>query len=73
LAQVTLGVERAGEQIVLSWTSESANDVLEASDGLGPAAKWTATGIQPIINGNQREVTLPAGASQRFFRVRSQP
>jgi hypothetical protein len=72
-ADLALSVEGTGGQIVLRWTSESPNDVLEASDELGPAAKWTAAGVQPIINGNQREATLPAGASQRFFRIRRPP
>lgn len=72
-AQLALSVERAGEQIVLRWTSDSPNDVLEASDELGPDAKWTNAGVQPIIIGDQREVTLPGGATQRFYRVRSQP
>lgn len=71
-AQLALSAERSSGQLVLRWFSDHPDDILEASDELGPGAKWTDVGVEPVVTGDLHEVTLPAGASQRFFRVRSQ-
>jgi uncharacterized repeat protein (TIGR01451 family) len=72
-ARPTLGIQRVGAQLVLSWNAEpNASFYPESSPVVGPGAVWTPVTEPPIPDGFGRmTVTLPlATAGNSFYRLR---
>src|SRR4030095_8811142 len=57
----------------LSWTHEPPGYVVQESDSPGSSGPWRGILIDPVAEGLQRILTLPAGESPnpRFFRLRA--
>jgi uncharacterized repeat protein (TIGR03803 family) len=66
-----LGVERAGQSIVLNWPTASAGFQLEYATRLGFGTAWTSLGSAPAIINGQNVLTNPIAAGQLFFRLRN--
>jgi hypothetical protein len=58
-----LSVARQGDEIVLTWPANAEGFTLESASALG--GDWNAV---PGVSGNSH--TIPAGATQEFFRLR---
>jgi len=66
---VRLSMSRAGNILSLTWPVTSADSLLEQSDVLGGAARWTATTSGVVGGMNIVTLNLPA-TGNGFFRVR---
>jgi hypothetical protein len=66
----SLTVARQGASFTISWTSDAAGFLLEASSALGVSASWrTVSGVPNPLPGAGSTTIAPASASQ-FFRLR---
>ena len=65
----SLGIERSGDQVLLSWPATGTNFLLEATSDLG-VANWQGVSGTPSIVNDQCVVTLPLGPANQFFRLR---
>ena len=54
------------------WDSVSPAFVMQQSDGPGGPASWTDASQSPFVTGTSNSVnlTFPAGAGSKFFRLR---
>lgn len=64
-----MNVTQAGGAITLKWPDTLADTILEATDTLGPNAKWVVVTNVVGLNLDNLTVTVPATGRQ-FFRVR---
>jgi hypothetical protein len=65
--QTKLNVALASDEMVISWTS-SASLQLQSRPDLGQGT-WADEPTPPVVNGNQKTVSLPATGPARFFRL----
>lgn len=72
IAQPKLAVTRlSATSVQLSWPGAEPGFQLEASSQLGAAANWQAVAPVPVLVAGQYSVTVQAGETPRFFRLRS--
>jgi hypothetical protein len=64
-----LTITRVNNNIQISWPTASAGFTLEYKNDLNAAA-WT-DGPNPTVNGSNFQVSLPIGAGNQLFRLRS--
>jgi hypothetical protein len=57
----TLFIQVSGDELIVSWTPETAGFVLETTDDL-------SSGWEPALDGNP--IVIPAEGSMRFYRLR---
>jgi len=57
-----------GNNVVLFWPNPSTGYVLQQMNA--PAGAWIDVSQTPVINGANKEVTLPAVGQASFFRLR---
>jgi hypothetical protein len=66
----TLSIQRQGTNVTIRWPVTCATYVLEQSSSLGALAAWSSvSGSLNVVNG-QNQMTAPASASGRFYRLR---
>ena len=59
----------SADSVQITWPAVYADHVLEYATSL-PAAGWTTVTNQATTNANRLSITVPTGASQRFYRLR---
>jgi WD40 repeat protein len=64
-----LDVSRAGDQVVMSWTTPLSAWTLESSESLGASAMWTAVEAAPVQIAGKQIVTLNLDSKATFFRL----
>jgi hypothetical protein len=64
----TLTASPQGNQIAFSWSSPG-NFQLQKRADLGPVGSWKDETTAPVVNGNQRTVTVPATGAGQFYRL----
>jgi hypothetical protein len=69
-ARISLAISRVGNNVLISWPSGDPSFALEYKADLN-AATWTAVTQTPTLTGSRYEVTLPIGAANRIFHLRS--
>src|ERR1044072_4507449 len=73
LAQPTLGIAPAGNQVLLFWPSNATSYVLQSSTNLASTNWVFATDAAPATYGSQTAVTVTNTSAARFFRLISVP
>jgi formylglycine-generating enzyme required for sulfatase activity len=68
LAQPTLSVASAGNQVVLFWPTSTTNYVLQSTTNLLPAV-WSNLSLAQVIVNEQNRVTNPISGTQQFYRL----
>ena len=68
-ASFRLNAELSGDQVVLWWSNQFPDVVLESTPELAPVA-WSNVDEPRIVEGDSIQVTLSAAAQQRYFRLR---
>jgi hypothetical protein len=66
-----LGIQRAGNQVVLTWPGWATNFTLKATGGI-PSGAWTNTAASPALVNGELRVSLPVPERTLFYRL-SQP
>ena len=71
IAEPRVGASVAGNTLTISWNGDAAGFTLQSSGALGAAANWTpVNGVaNPITGAGSANVTLPAGAGTRYYRM----
>ena len=64
----TLRIQRAGNDVIVSWPNPSTGFDLQENAGLMGA--WNSVGQAPSVVGAEKQVTVPAGPGSRFYRLR---
>ena len=62
-----------GNTVILSWPNPSTGYVLQQTTQLASppgAIVWTDVALAPVVNGANKEVTLPAAGQFSMFRLR---
>lgn len=67
----TLNIQPAGQNVVLSWSTNFPNFVLASSPALTNGSVWNTNLPAPVVVGNENVVTNPISGSQQFFRLQS--
>lgn len=65
---VTLGFERSGNDVKLSWPVTAEGYAVQGTDDLS-AGQWSAVNAQVQVVNGRNVVTLPVGTGTRYFRV----
>jgi len=70
-----LKVTRSGNNVILSWPAPATGFVLQEATALANPASSTVwnPGAAPVLNGEQYQVTVPAPAGSKYFRLRQPP
>jgi uncharacterized repeat protein (TIGR01451 family) len=71
--QPQLSAVLIGAQIVLSWPTAFSGFHLEDSDDIGPNALWFTVIAQPVVQGDQYILMVPAAGPRRFYRLTGSP
>ena len=69
IAGLTLNIQLAGANAILSWTTNVPGFYLASSTNLGPSAVWSTNLPSPVVVNGQNVVTNPIANSQQFFRL----
>jgi hypothetical protein len=69
---IPMAISHQGTNVVITWPKNCSTYVLEATPVL-PAVQWTSVAppAQVVPAGANYQVTVPIGATNRFFRLRS--
>lgn len=67
----TLGIARAENGFVLSWTT-AESFILEFTDDLRPTSSWGPVEVVPFRSGDRFSANLPVAPGRTFFRLRKQ-
>jgi hypothetical protein len=70
--RVSLAIQRAGTNIILSWPSDFANYQLQSTTNLMAGSVWTNVTQLPQTNDSLLSLTVPHSASRQFFRLQKQ-
>jgi hypothetical protein len=68
VTEVSLGFERSGNNLKLSWPAEVTGIVVQSTPTLANP-QWSAVNAAVETAGNQSFVTLPIGSATQFFRL----
>lgn len=71
-ADVTLTATRSGADLRIAWPVTATGYQLETTPSLRAPA-WQPAGLTPVITEGQFVVTVPATASEQYFRLRKGP
>ncbi len=70
IAGLTLNIQLAGANAILSWTTNFPGFNLASSLNLGAGADWSTNGLPaPVVVNGQNVVTNPIAGTQQFFRL----
>ena len=65
-----LTVALSTNQVAVSWSTGFSSFVLESSDSL-TRTNWSLVGQPPTTNGTEISLSVPVGAMQKYYRLRS--
>ncbi len=68
LAQPTLGIAPAGNQVVISWPAAATNCFLQSTTNLSPAT-WSNVSAAPVVVSGHYAVTNPISGTQQFYQL----
>ncbi|MBK9139945.1 MAG: hypothetical protein IPM17_14450 [Verrucomicrobia bacterium] len=68
VTEVTLAIERDGNNVKLSWPAEAAGFVVQATPSLTDPQWGAVSATVEVVNG-RNVATLPIGTETRFFRL----
>lgn len=68
-APPTLHISRLGFKVRISWPNPSTGFRLQQATSPTAPVAWADVTSSPVVAGEAKEVTLPAGSVQRFFRL----
>jgi hypothetical protein len=66
---LTLNIQQAGANVILSWTTNASNFTLASSLSLGPSAVWNTNSTAPFVVNGQNVVTNPIAGTQQYYRL----
>ncbi|MGH7993456.1 MAG: hypothetical protein ACREDQ_08065 [Limisphaerales bacterium] len=66
---LTLNIQLAGANAILSWTTNVPGFKLESTPNLGPSAVWSTNSTTPVVVNGQNVVTNPIANTQQYFRL----
>jgi hypothetical protein len=69
VAGLTLNIQRAGTNVVVSWPTNVLGFTLKSSADLGAAAVWNTVSPAPTVVNDQNFVTNPITGSRQFYRL----
>lgn len=69
IAGLTLNIQPAGGNAILSWTTNVPGFYLASSPSLGPSAVWSTNLPSPVVVNGQNVVTNPIADAQQFYRL----
>jgi hypothetical protein len=64
-----LQTSRSGQALRLSWPASATGFVLESAGSI-QGGNWTEVATPPVVEGDQKVVTLEIGPGSQFFRLR---
>ncbi len=67
-----LSISMTGRQIILSWPTNAASYVLQATTNIYAPSGWAAVTNVPSVSGSLKSLTLPMTNTGQFFRLRSE-
>jgi len=72
VVQPTLGVALAGDQILLSWSTQASDFFLQQTTNLLSSSAWTTLPglLIPVVTNGSLTVSLPATNQALFFRLK---
>lgn len=68
-----LTVTRSGANVIVSWPDSSTGFVLQEATALAnPSSStvWNPNGATQTVNGENRQITIPSPAGNKYFRLR---
>jgi len=65
----SLNIARSGQNMVISWPTNSILSTLQATTNLGPSSVWTNVLTAPVTINDQNVVTNPVSGKQSYFRL----
>jgi hypothetical protein len=69
VAGLTLNIQRAGSDVILSWPTNTPGFNLESTLDLGPGAVWFTNATGPVVVNGQNVVTNPIAGTRQFYRL----
>jgi len=69
VAGLTLNIQRAGTDVILSWPTNVPGFTLASSLDLGPSAVWNTNSTMPAVVNGQNVMTNPIAGTQQFYRL----
>jgi len=69
VAGLTLNIQRAGTDVILSWPTNVPGFTLASSLDLGPSAVWNTNSTMPFVVNGQNVVTNPIAGTQQYYRL----
>jgi hypothetical protein len=69
IAGLTLNIQLAGGNAILSWTTNVPGFKLASTLNLGPTAVWSTNLPPPVVVGSQNVVTNPIANTKQFYRL----
>jgi hypothetical protein len=70
ISGLTLNIQQAGTDVVLSWPGVFTNFALVSATNLGSTAVWAPVAPDPVVVNGQNTVTNPISGAQQFYRLR---
>jgi hypothetical protein len=67
---LTLNIQRAGPDIILTWPTNASGFNLESTTNLGVGVLWTPVTPLPTVVNGQNAVTNPLGSTRQFYRLK---
>ena len=65
----SLGIIRAGANVVLTWPTNAAGFTLQSATNLGSPAIWTTNSTSPAMVNGLNTVTNPIAGPRQFYRL----
>lgn len=65
-----LSVVRSGENLVISWPTNSFGFVLQETTTLAVSGSWQNSSPAPVVSGTMNILTLPASPGLKFYRLK---
>lgn len=69
VAGLTLKIQQAGSDVVLTWPTNTPGFILASSFNLGAAAVWNTNSTAPVVVNGQNTVTNPIAGARQFYRL----
>ena len=69
IAGLTLNIQRAGSNVILTWPTNTTGFSLASTLNLGAAAVWNTNSTAPVVVNGQNVVTNPIAGIQQYYRL----
>jgi len=69
-SQILLSLQAGGGNVTISWPAAATGYQLQVASSVATPTAWSNVSQTPQTNASQIYVTLPASASQQFFRLK---